>query len=281
MRDLAIAAGNRAAVAKLLPGARDAPDAVMKSMSNKVVFLTGGSSGIGRATALAFAREGASVAVADVSVEGGRETVYRVEAAGGRAMFVQCDVSNDRDVRVALNRTLETYGRIDCAFNNAGIEGEQGTTAECTEANWDRVLSIDLKGVWLCMKYEIPVMLLEQRGGAIVNCSSIAGLVGLPEIPAYVAAKHGVVGLTKTAALEVAKSNIRINAVCPGAIQTPMVDRFSHGEAQIREQLIAGEPVGRLGKPEEVAELVLWLCSDAASFVTGQALAVDGGWVAQ
>lgn len=250
------------------------------TFSGKVVFITGASSGIGRATALAFAREGAAVAVADLDAEGGRETARMVESAGARALFVPCDVSSDRDVRAALDRTIETFGRLDCAFNNAGIEGQQGSTADCSEQNWDRVLAIDLKGVWLCMKHEIPLLLKQERG-AIVNCSSIAGLVGFPGIPAYVAAKHGIIGLTRAAALELAKSNIRVNAVCPGVIQTPMVDRFAHGEAQIQEQLIAGEPVGRLGRPEEVAEAVVWLCSDAASFVTGQPLAIDGGWVAQ
>jgi NAD(P)-dependent dehydrogenase (short-subunit alcohol dehydrogenase family) len=203
-----------------------------------------------------------------------------VEAAGARALFVPCDVSSDRDVRAALDRTIETFGRLDCAFNNAGIEGQQSSTADCSEQNWDRVLAIDLKGVWLCMKHEIPLLRKQERG-AIVNCSSIAGLVGFPGIPAYVAAKHGIIGLTRAAALELAKSNIRVNAVCPGVIQTPMIDRFTHGEAQIQQQLIAGEPVGRLGRPEEVAEAVVWLCSDAASFVTGQPLAIDGGWVAQ
>ncbi len=252
----------------------------MKTMTNKVAFITGAASGIGRATAVAFAKQGASVALADVLVDGGRETARLVEAAGGRALFLKCDVASDRDVRSAIGATLEQLGRIDCAFNNAGIEGEQGATQDCTEANWDRVLAINLKGVWLCMKAEIPAM-LKQGGGAIVNCSSIAGLVGFAGIPAYVASKHGIVGLTRTAALELARSNIRVNAVCPGVIQTPMIDRFTHGEAQIQQQLVAGEPVGRVGKPEEIADAVLWLCSDASSFVTGQAIAVDGGWVAQ
>jgi NAD(P)-dependent dehydrogenase (short-subunit alcohol dehydrogenase family) len=254
--------------------------ATPNTFSGKIVFITGASSGIGRATALAFAREDAGVVVADVDIEGGRETARLVEAAGARARFVPCDVSSDRDVRAALDQTIETFGRLDCAFNNAGIEGQQGSTADCSEQNWDRVLAIDLKGVWLCMKHEIP-LLRTQGQGAIVNCSSIAGLVGFPGIPAYVAAKHGIIGLTRAAALELARSNIRVNAVCPGVIQTPMIDRFAHGEAQLQQQLIAGEPVGRLGRPEEVAEAVVWLCSDAASFVTGQPIAIDGGWVAQ
>ncbi|HTR55082.1 MAG TPA: SDR family oxidoreductase [Kofleriaceae bacterium] len=246
----------------------------------KVAFVTGASSGIGRATAIAFARRGAHVVVADVLDDGGRETAHMVETERVRALFVHCDVAQERDVRSAIGRAVETFGRIDCAFNNAGIEGEQAATADCTEHNWDRVIAINLKGVWLCMKHEIAQM-QKQGGGTIVNCASIAGLVGFAGIPAYVASKHGIVGLTRTAALELARSNIRVNAVCPGVIQTPMIDRFAHGEAQIQRQLVAGEPVGRLGRPEEVAQAVLWLSSDAASFVTGQPIAVDGGWVAQ
>jgi NAD(P)-dependent dehydrogenase (short-subunit alcohol dehydrogenase family) len=251
-----------------------------KRFRGKVAFVTGASSGIGRATAIAFAQAGAAVVVADVLVEGGSETVGLIERAGGRAIFLRCDVSRADDVRNALDRTMEAFGRLDYAFNNAGVEGQQASTVDCTAANWDRVIGINLTGVWLCMKHQVPLM-LRQGGGAIVNCSSVAGLVGFPGIPAYVASKHGVIGLTRTAALEYAKSNIRVNAVCPGVIQTPMIDRFTHGEARIQMQLMEGEPVGRVGTPEEVADAVLWLCSDGASFVTGHALAVDGGWVAQ
>ncbi|OFZ19099.1 MAG: hypothetical protein A2X94_10135 [Bdellovibrionales bacterium GWB1_55_8] len=248
--------------------------------SGKVALVTGASSGIGKATALAFARVGARVAVADIAVDGGNQTRRMIEELGGKAIFLRCDVSKESDVASMLHQTIDAFGRIDCAFNNAGIEGAQGSTVDCTEENWDRVLNINLKSAWLCMKYEIPAM-LRQGGGVIVNCSSIAGIVGFQNIPAYVASKHGLIGLTKTAALEYAKSKIRINAVCPGVIRTPMIDRFAHGEAQALQQLIAGEPVGRVGEPEEIAAAVLWLCSDGASFVTGHPLVVDGGWVAQ
>ena len=248
--------------------------------AEKVAFVTGAASGIGRATALAFAKNGAKVACVDVNEDGGLQTAHLIKEAGGEAIFLKCDVSREKSVRHAIDKAVEAFGGIHLAFNNAGIEGQQATTAECTEENWNHVIDTNLKGVWLCMKYQLPLM-LSHGAGAIVNCSSIAGLVGFPGIPAYVAAKHGVVGLTKTAALECAKSGVRVNAVCPGVIETPMIDRFAHGEAQIRNQLAAGEPVGRMGLPEEVAGAVLWLCSEGASFVTGQALAVDGGWVAQ
>jgi NAD(P)-dependent dehydrogenase (short-subunit alcohol dehydrogenase family) len=252
----------------------------VNSLKDKVVIITGASSGIGHATALAFAKEGAKVVIADVLTDAGVQTARDVEKLGAQALFVKCDVSKDSDVKNLMKRTIETFGRIDCAFNNAGIEGSQNKTADCTEENWNQVIDINLKGVWLCMKYEIPQM-LKQGGGAIVNCSSIAGLIGFPGIPAYVASKHGVIGLTKTAALEYAKTGIRINAICPGVIQTPMIDRFVHGEAQIRRQLVEGEPVGRVGTPEEIADAALWLCSGQSSFVTGHSLVVDGGWVAQ
>lgn len=248
--------------------------------NKRVALVTGAAAGIGRMTALAFARNGANVIVADTQEQAGTETARMIEEMGRKALFIRCDVSKEAEVKEMLRRAIETFGRVDYAFNNAGIEGKQGITPDCTEENWNRVIDINLKGVWLCMKYQIPQM-LKQGGGAIVNCSSIAGLIGFPGIPAYVASKHGVIGLTKTAALEYAKSNIRVNVVSPGVIQTAMIDRFVHGEAQIRQQLVAGEPVGRVGKPEEIANAVLWLSSDASSFVTGETLAVDGGWVAQ
>ena len=249
-------------------------------VEGKVALVTGGASGIGRATALTFAREGAKVVVADVVVEGGEETSGMIKRAGGEALFVKADVSQAAEVEALINKTLATYGRLDCAHNNAGIEGAVATTAECTEENWERIITINLKGVWLCMKYEIPQM-LKQGGGAIVNTASGAGLVGIPRAGAYVASKHGVVGLTKTAALEYAKAGIRVNAVCPGVIDTPMVQRIASRRPHSVEKMAAGEPVGRLGKPEEIAEAVVWLCSEAASFVTGHAMAVDGGYIAQ
>jgi NAD(P)-dependent dehydrogenase (short-subunit alcohol dehydrogenase family) len=249
-------------------------------LAGKVALVTGGSSGIGRATARIFAREGAKVVVADVQVADGEETVRLIAAGGGEAIFVKTDVSQPADAEAMVRKAVETYGRLDCAFNNAGIEGVIQPTVEYGEAHWDRVLAVNLKGVWLCMKYELQQMLAQGKG-AIVNTASIAGLVGLPGFSAYVAAKHGVNGLTKTAALEYAKSGIRVNAVCPGAIRTPMFERGARNNPGIEEQTVAMEPIGRMAAPEEVGEAVVWLCSEAASFVTGLPMAVDGGWVAQ
>jgi NAD(P)-dependent dehydrogenase (short-subunit alcohol dehydrogenase family) len=249
-------------------------------LDGKVALVTGGSLGIGRATALAFAREGAKVVIADVNVEGGKETVRLVVEAGGEATFVETDVSKAAEVEHMVKRTIETYGRLDCACNNAGIVGGVGTVA-CTEETWDRVIAINLKGVWLCMKYEIP-SLLDQGAGSIVNMSSAAGLVSAPGPGnvAYVASKHGVIGLTKAAAMEYAQQGIRVNSVCPGWIDTPLTKVWLD-DPERRVSVIASEPIGRVGTPDEIAEAVVWLCSDAASFVTGHAMAVDGGYVAQ
>jgi NAD(P)-dependent dehydrogenase (short-subunit alcohol dehydrogenase family) len=249
-------------------------------LEGKIALVTGAGSGIGRESALAFGASGAQVMVSDVVVEGGEETVGQIKAAGGEARFMRADVSQRAEVEALIRQTVEIYGRVDCAHNNAGIEGDMAPTADCTETNWDRTIAINLKGVWLCMKYEIPQM-LDQGGGVIVNTSSVAGLVGFVNLPAYVATKHGVAGLTRTAALEYAQQGIRVNAVCPGVIRTPMIDRIVGGDAEAEAQFTALEPVGRMGSPAEVARAVVWLCTDAASFVTGVAMPVDGGFVAQ
>ena len=249
-------------------------------LDGKVALVTGGGSGIGQATALIFAREGAKVVVADITVEGGEETVRQIQAAGGDATFVKTDVSKAAEVEALVNQTVETYGQLDCAFNNAGIEGAAKFTTECTEEEFDRTISVNVTGVWLCMKYEIQHM-LSHGGGSIVNTASAAGLIGLPSASDYVASKHAVVGLTKTAALEYAKSGIRVNAVCPGAIDTPMIARSAQAIPGFDELAVAMEPVGRFGRSSEIGEAVAWLCSDAASFVTGIPMSVDGGMVAQ
>lgn len=248
--------------------------------SGKVAFVTGAAGGIGRAAALAFAREGASVVVADISEPDNQETARMIEAAGGRALAVRCNVALAEDVKAALDATIATFGRLDAAFNNAGVEQAKKATADLTEEEWDRIIGIDLRSVFLCMKYEIP-LLLQQGGGAIVNISSGAGVKGFEGQAAYVAAKHGVVGLSKAAALDYAPQNIRINSVCPGIVDTPMMDRFGGGTPEGKERELAGaaavQPIGRAGKPEEIAATVVWLCSDASSFVTGHAMVVDGG----
>jgi NAD(P)-dependent dehydrogenase (short-subunit alcohol dehydrogenase family) len=251
-----------------------------RTFANKVAIVTGGASGIGRATAVAFAREGAAVVIADVSIKEGEEAVNAIRKAMGEAVFLKCDVSRADDVSALVEATIKAYGRLDFACNNAGIEGRQASTVAIAEEEWDRTLNVNLKGIWQCMRYELPHM-LKQGKGAIVNMASIAGLVGFPALPAYTASKHGVIGLTKAAALENATSGIRINAICPGLIDTPMVDRFTRGTPEMASRLLNSQPIGRIGKPEEIAEAVLWLCSDQASLVTGIALPVDGGWVAQ
>ena len=245
-------------------------------MKDKIILVTGGSSGIGKACALAFSRAGAIVTiVADINQEGLDQTVSEME---GEGISIRLDVSKPDQVKNLIDEVVRKYGRIDCAVNNAGVEGTLAPTADCTEENWDKVLNVNLKGIWLCMKYEIPQM-LKQKGGSIVNMSSVLGLVGLPGYPAYVASKHGVVGLTKTAALEYAQTGIRINAVCPGAVRTPLMNRMiSDNPGVISEDLLVSlEPIGRVANPEEVADAVLWLSSAKASYVTGIALPLDGG----
>ena len=250
------------------------------SLEGKVALVTGGSSGIGRATSLVFAREGAKVVVADVGVEGAEETERMVKEVGGEAIFVKADVSKAAEVKELVAKAVQAYGRLDYAHNNAGIQGAIASTHELSEDSWDKVIGINLKGVWLCMKYEIAQM-LQQGGGAIVNTASIAGLIASPGKCGYDASKHGVIGLTKTAAIEYGRAGIRVNAVCPSIINTPMAQRAIARNREAEDQYIEQTPLGRIGTPEEVAEAVVWLCSDAASFVTGHSMSVDGAVLAQ
>jgi NAD(P)-dependent dehydrogenase (short-subunit alcohol dehydrogenase family) len=247
-------------------------------MDGRSGLVTGAASGIGRASARALAREGAAVMIADVDEMGGRETVRLITAAGGRAEFFHCDVSSDAEVEALAAATVSRFGRLDFAHNNAGISSAAAAlTADEDETTFDRILAVNLKGVWLGMRHQIPRM-LELGGGAIVNTASSGGLVGIPNASLYVASKHGVVGLTKTAALEYVNQGIRVNAVCPGLVRTRMYDARP---PEVQRRILAMQPLARVGEPEEVAEAVTWLCSDAASFVTGVALPVDGAWVAR
>ena len=249
------------------------------TFTGQVAVVTGAGAGIGRATALAFAAEGLKVVVADRDVAGGEDTVARTKAAGGSAAFVSCDVTVEAQVKHLMEQVISTYGRLDYAFNNAGIEIEQGRLADGTLDEFDAIMGVNVKGVWLCMKYQLPLM-LAQGGGAIVNTASVAGLGAAPKMSIYSASKHAVIGLTKSAAIEYAKKRIRVNAVCPAVIDTAMFRRAYEADPRKAEFAAAMHPVGRIGKVEEVASAVLYLCCDGAAFTTGHALAVDGGALA-
>ena len=247
----------------------------------KVALVTGGSSGIGRTSALAFAKAGAKVIVADVMSDGGEEAVSLIKKEGGQSIFIRTDVTKADEVEAMVSKAVKSFGRLDCAFNNAGILGERNLVADYTEEGWHKVININLTGTWLCMKYEI-LQMLKQNSGSIVNTSSVLGLVGANgPAPAYAASKHGIIGLTKSAALTYAPSGIRVNAVCPSFVKTPLIDPLTGGDPEMEAALNERHPIGRMGKPEEIAEAVMWLCSDAGSFVTGHAMSVDGGYVAQ
>lgn len=241
--------------------------------------MTGAASGIGAATAALFAEHGASVMIADVQADAGESYAAALREKGGDVRFSRCDVAVEEDIQAAVAATVESFGALHAAYNNAGVDGERAPTASCSNENWERIISINLRGVWWCMKYEIEAM-LKNGGGAIVNCGSVAGLVGMMNVPAYVASKHGVVGLTKAAAIEYASQNIRVNAVCPGVIATPINEK-NVADPQKMAALKAATPMSRIGEADEIAKAVLYLAGDNASFVTGQALAVDGGWVAR
>lgn len=249
-------------------------------MKDKVALVTGAAAGIGRATALAFAREGTKVVVSDINNDGLVETAKLIKEAGAKVLVHPADVAKSNEVKALIEKTVAHFGGINYACNNAGIEGTQAETADYTEEQWDRVMNINLRGQWLCMKYEIPEML--EHGGSIINISSILGKVGFARAPAYTAAKHGLIGLTEAAALEYSGRGIRINAVCPGFIETPMLQRAGiTSDAETKEQIIGLHPVGRLGTADEVAEAIVWLASDKASFVSGHSLLVDGGYTAK
>jgi len=247
----------------------------------KVALVTGGSSGIGRAAALAIAKEGAKVFIADIDAGGGERTATEINDAGRQASFVRTDVSSAPEVEALVRKIADTCGRLDCAFNNAGVEGARGPLADCTEEDWDRVMRVNLKGIWLCMRQELRLM-SKQGGGSIVNTASVPALSGAENASAYAAASHGIIGLVKSAALEYAKAGIRINAVCPGVIRTPMIERLMAHRPEperpkLEAQMAAHSPMGRLGSPEEVTQAVVWLLSDQAAFVTGSFILVDGG----
>ena len=252
----------------------------MNGIQDSVAIVTGASSGIGRAAARRFAEEGARVVAADVDADGGSETVEAIRDAGGEATFVETDVSDRADVEAMVETAVDRYGGLDFAFNNAGIEGGNDSLVDQADDNWERVIDINLKGVFLGLRAEIPAM-LDDGGGVIVNTSSIAGVVGFQGVSPYVASKHGVIGLTKTAALEYGREGVRVNAISPGVIETPMVDRAAAANPEMIEAVSEATPMGRVGDPEEIGDAAVWLCSDDASFVTGETLVIDGGYVSQ
>jgi NAD(P)-dependent dehydrogenase (short-subunit alcohol dehydrogenase family) len=251
-----------------------------EEMQGKTAIVTGGALGIGRATAVAFAQQGVNVVIADIQEEKAQDTLNLIKDKPGEGHFIKTDVSSLQDIKDMVQETLDKFGSLDYAFNNAGIEGKQTPLAEQSEEDWDKIISINLKGVWTCMKCEIKEM-LKAEAGVIVNMSSVAGKVGFANLAPYVATKHGVNGLTKTAALEYAKKGLRINSVCPGVIKTEMIERITKKDKEAEKQFANLAPVGRMGKPEEIAEAVLWLCSEESSFVTGHTLVVDGGFLAK
>jgi NAD(P)-dependent dehydrogenase (short-subunit alcohol dehydrogenase family) len=248
-------------------------------LQNKIALVTGGTTGIGRETAVLFAKHGAKVVISGRREVEGNETIALVRAAGGDGLFIKSDVSKSADVRSLVQKTVEKFGRIDLLFNNAGVEGQWKPITEQTEEDWNSVIDINLKGTWLCLKFVIQHMLKQGTGGAIVNMSSVAGLMGAAGAAIYVASKHGVIGLTRTAALEYATKGIRVNAVCPAVIETAMADR-AFGDPEVSKRVLAQHPIGRFGKPIEIAEAVLWLCSDKSSFMTGHYISLDGGMLA-
>jgi len=248
-------------------------------MENKVVIITGAASGIGRATAQIYAREGARVIIADINEKGGEETLSMINKQGHQGLFVRTDMTVETDVKTLVDRAMNAHGRLDAAFNNAGIEGMQALSADMPTAEFDKIIAVNLKGVFLCMKYQIRQM-LTQGGGAIVNTASDAGLIGVKNLGQYSAAKHAVIGLTKSAALDYATKKIRVNAVCPGPIRTPMLMRVFEENPRVAEAMIAAQPVKRLGEPSEIADAAVYLCSESASYITGHALPVDGGYMA-
>src|ERR1700689_1663388 len=248
-------------------------------LEGKVGLVTGGTSGIGRDTGVLFAKAGAKVVVAGRRELEGNQTIELIRAAGGDGLFVKTDVSKAAEVDALIRKVVEGFGRLDIAFNNAGIEGVWVPIINQSEKDWDQTIDINLKGVWLCLKYEIRQMLKQGGGGAIVNMASAAGLMGLAGAATYSASKHGVIGLTKSAALETARSGIRVNVVCPAVVETPMADR-AYEQPEIHKFVLGLHPIGRFGRPEEISEAVLWMCSDRASFMTGQSLVLDGGFLA-